>query len=76
MSDRNNLEQLRGVRPQAVAAVNSLGLLFGGVDVIIARDGRIYVNEVNSAPSLNSLNLNRFKEAILNHINKKEEEND
>lgn len=78
MSEEVNKEALRGVRPQAVAGVNALGLLFGGADVIISTDGTIYVNEVNSAPALNSLNLERFKEAIVNYISKEEnlEEND
>ena len=74
MSSEDNRHQLKGVRPQAVAAVNSLGLLFGGVDVIIDKEGVIYVNEVNSAPSLNSLNVDRFKDSIINFINESKNE--
>lgn len=37
---------------QAVAAVNSLDLDFGAVDMVIGEDDRPYVLEVNTAPSL------------------------
>lgn len=37
---------------QGIAAVNSLGLDFGAVDLIISESGQPYVLEVNTAPSL------------------------
>ncbi len=40
---------LRGVGKKALQAV---GYLFGAVDIILGVDGRLYVLEVNSAPSL------------------------
>ena len=38
----------------AIAAFNMSGLDFGGVDVMVDADGRAYVLEINSAPSLTS----------------------
>lgn len=38
----------------AVAAFNMSGLDFGGVDVMVDREGKAYVLEINSAPSLTS----------------------
>lgn len=58
----------KGVRPAAKAAVESLGLPFGGVDVIQDVNGQVFVTEVNSAPSLNSLNLKRWAENIANTL--------
>lgn len=72
MSDEETRNTLIGVRPMARAAVEALGLVFGGADVIISKTGEIYVNEVNSAPSLNSTNLDRYYEEITNYINKEE----
>lgn len=54
----------RGVRPIAKKSVEALGLLFGGVDVMINSSGKIVVSEVNSSPSLNTLNIDRWAEAI------------
>lgn len=68
MSNSENSNALKGVRPMARSAVEALGLDFGGVDVIISKDGGIYVNEVNSAPSLNTLNIERFVELIKKYI--------
>lgn len=73
MSDESNRSQLVGVRPEARKAVGALGLLFGGADVIISKTGEIFVNEVNSAPSLNGPNLERYFEEIQNYISNVEE---
>jgi hypothetical protein len=47
-----------------IQAVNSLGLLFGGVDLIRNKHGEFTICEVNSAPGLNGLNVDRWVEAI------------
>lgn len=51
-----------------IDSVKSLGLLFGGVDVIRDRDGNIFVCEVNSAPGLNTLNIDRWVQEINNYV--------
>lgn len=45
---------------ECIKAVNALGLLFGGVDLIRDKDQNVFVSEVNSAPSLNSTNIDRY----------------
>lgn len=56
------------VNPEAqalcIAAVGSLGLVFGGVDLLRDKHGQFFVCEVNSAPGLNGLNVERWVEAI------------
>ena len=74
MNLEENRSALKGVRPMARTAVKSLGLVFGGVDVIISKTGEVFVNEVNSAPALNGPNLERYFEAINNYLNKDEKE--
>lgn len=71
VSDEEQRRSIKGVRPMAVLAVEALGLTFGGADVIISTDGEIFVNEVNSAPSLNSLNIDRYYEKIKEYIEEK-----
>lgn len=67
-SSKRSKELIRGIRPMAKAAVKSLGLLFGGVDVIVSSDNTIYINEVNTAPSLNEPNIVRWSNAINNYL--------
>lgn len=52
-----------------IQAVRSLGLLFGGVDLIRDKHGNFIVCEVNSAPGLNGLNVERWVEAIREYYN-------
>jgi len=60
---------VRGVRPIAKKAVELLELDFGGVDVIRDKSsGALYVNEVNSAPALNSLNIERWGNMIISRL--------
>ena len=73
-SDESQRSLIKGVRPEARKAVDALGLLFGGVDVIISRSGEVFVNEVNSAPALNGPNLERYFEAIQEYLNVKKEQ--
>lgn len=53
----------------AIDAVRSLGLLFGGVDVIRDKDGNFFCCEVNSAPGLNENNAQRWIAHIKEYIN-------
>jgi D-alanine-D-alanine ligase-like ATP-grasp enzyme len=76
MADDANRSALIGVRPMAKAAVDALGLVFGGADVIISKSKKIFVNEVNSAPSLNSLNVDRFYKEIMSYLSQEEQENE
>lgn len=56
-----------------IQAVKSLGLDFGGVDIIRERDtGKFYIIEVNSSPSLNSYNINRYVQKFLEFIDSKQ----
>lgn len=48
----------------AIDAVGCMGLDFGAVDVIRAEDGEHYVLEVNTAPSLDEANLQRYGDAF------------
>lgn len=48
----------------AIDAVGCLGMDFGAVDVIRGEDGEHYVLEVNSAPSLDEANLQRYGDAF------------
>lgn len=49
---------------QAVLAVQSLGLDFGAVDLLIADDGQSYVLEVNTAPSCSPLTAGAYVAAF------------
>ncbi len=52
-----------------IDAVNRLGLLFGGVDVLRDKDKNIFISEVNSAPALNSTNIDRYITKITEYVN-------
>lgn len=51
-----------------INAVNSLGLLFGGVDLMRDKDQNVFVSEVNSAPSLNGTNIDRYVSKITEYV--------
>lgn len=53
-----------GVRRWAKEAVASLGLDFGAVDMAVARDGRVYVLEVNRAPGLEPRTIEKYVEKL------------
>lgn len=53
---------------ECIKAVNALGLLFGGVDVIRDKDQNIFISEVNSAPALNGTNIDRYVTKITEYI--------
>lgn len=51
-----------------IAAVQSLGLLFGGVDLIRDKNGLFFITEVNSAPGLNSQMIERYVNEIKEYL--------
>jgi len=67
-ASKEALKGTKGIRPAAKAAVKALGLVFGGADVMIDIDGNVFVNEVNTAPSLNTENVKRFSEKIKEYV--------
>ncbi len=73
VSDEEQRRSIIGVRPQARMAAKALNLDFGGADVIVSDEG-IFVVEFNSSPALNSLNIERWSERLLNLIDKKQHE--
>lgn len=48
----------------AVAAVESLGLDFGAVDMVVDENGKEYVLEVNTAPALSPKRVQQYLEAL------------
>ena len=54
-----------------IDAVNALGLTFCGCDVIRDKDQNCFICEVNSSPALNSLNIERYFEKIMEYYNGK-----
>lgn len=49
-------------KEQAIKAVGTLGLDFGAVDLVLGRDGRYYVLEVNTACGLAGTTLDKYVE--------------
>ena len=56
-----------GIQEQSILAVKSLGLDFGGVDVIWGKDEKCHVLEVNTAPGIYGTSVVKFKKAIENY---------
>lgn len=54
-----------------IKAVNSLGLLFGGLDLCRTSDRKCYVLEVNSSPALNTPNVDRYFNLIMRYYEEK-----
>lgn len=53
-----------------VEAVKTLGLLFGGVDIIKERKTKkFFITEVNSSPALNAENIQRYINLFVDYIN-------
>lgn len=50
-----------------IKAVNSLGLLFGALDLSRDKDKKCLVLEVNSSPALNGPNIERYAEKIVEY---------
>lgn len=63
ISTCNNIAQT-----MAIKAVESMGLIFGGVDVILGTDRKFYVNEVNSGIGLNTPNIEKWTNMIIDYV--------
>lgn len=69
--DENGLNpRVNAVAQQmCIQAVDALGLVFGGVDLVRNKHGDFTIVEVNSAPGLNGLNVERWVQAITEYYN-------
>lgn len=63
----------RGLCPIAITSVQTLGLIFGAVDVI-EKDNNFYVLEINTAPSAEGYTLERYRMAF-DYLDKHGEKN-
>ena len=63
------MSYISGAIPMAKLAHNAIGLTYSGVDVMRDKDGIWWVNEVNSSPGLNSLNIERVGGLMIDFIN-------
>jgi hypothetical protein len=68
-SGEGQRSRIKGIRPMSRAAVESLGLVFGGVDVLVDANNNKFITEVNSAPALNGPNLDRWANSIRDYVN-------
>ena len=56
---------LNGSRHRAaIGAVSALGLDFGAVDLIVDANGKEYVLEVNTAPALSPMRVEKYVQAL------------
>jgi D-alanine-D-alanine ligase-like ATP-grasp enzyme len=51
-------------RSQAIRAVQALGLDFGAVDIVMDRNGKPMILEVNTAPGIQGTTLDNYKKAV------------
>src|ERR1035437_5282954 len=66
---RENIIEPIDLRCEAIKAIKSVGLLFGGVDIIWnEKENACYVLEVNSAPGLEESSLKAYTEAFAQEI--------
>ncbi len=65
---RDNVHPIDIVRTESIRAVRTLGLDFGAVDIVVDRQGRVFILEINTAPGLQGTTLDRYIEAIRNHV--------
>jgi len=66
---RENIVEPPDLRSEAIKAIKSVGLLFGGVDVIWnEKENKCYVLEVNSAPGLEESSFKAYTEAFSKEI--------
>lgn len=61
-------DKLEAIVIPAIQSVQALGLDFGAVDLIVGKDGNIYVLEVNTAPGIEEVTLERYVEAFKNEV--------
>ncbi len=68
LKDMNNCNLNTTDQQKCIDAVNALGLLFGGVDMVRDKDKNTFIVEVNSAPSLNTINIDRYITKINDYV--------
>lgn len=61
---RENIEVGQAVKVMAIKAVTSLGLDFGAVDIVMDRNDKPIVLEVNTAPGVQGTTLDKYKQAV------------
>jgi len=71
LKNKDNCKLSLANQQVCIDAVNSLGLLFGGVDVLRDKDQNIFISEVNSAPGLNGTNIDRYVNKITEYLNQR-----
>lgn len=54
-------EPLATINDIAIKAIDAIGLTFGAVDIIVTEAGKPYVLEVNTAPGLEGITLEKYK---------------
>lgn len=62
--DQYNEDFINQLKEYALKTINQLKLDFGAVDIILTKQGRIYVLEVNTAPGLEGTTLENYINAI------------
>lgn len=72
--DENGLQPRVNAEAQqmCIDAVASLGLVFGGVDLIRDKNQQFVINEVNSSPGLNGLNVARWVQAFTEYYERQD----
>lgn len=71
LKDMSNCNLTLENQAMCIKAVESLGLLFGGVDIIRDKDKNVFICEVNSAPALNGTNIDRYVSKIIEYVGNK-----
>lgn len=53
----------------SIKAIKALGLDFGAIDLIVGKDGKVYVLEVNTAPGIEGATLDKYVKAFQENLN-------
>lgn len=66
---RENIQEPVNMREMALAAVETMGLDFGAVDIIYNRhQGQCYILEINTAPGVEATTVAKYTEAFANKV--------
>ena len=66
--ETENRELLSNIKSESLRAIETLRLDFGAADVIVDDNNKVFVLEVNSAPQLWGVALNKLKSKFIEHI--------
>lgn len=61
---RENVQVTEETKAQAVLAVRALGLDFGAVDIVMNRENKPVILEVNTAPGIQGTTLENYRKAV------------